>query len=538
MALAMVRPFKHSKTGVYWVRKVVPAALRPAVGKRELKASLGTKDPREAKAKAALVIERFEALIASARAGGSELSQRDIDSLCGEWYRAQCELWGDNPGKAADWDLYLSLQSEQLEDFEAWEDQDQERRIFLKPDDRAAAAALLEAHGHIEDAAAVKRLAEALFWTKRDFGLEMRRRADGDWSPDPIVHKFPMLATRKAPEAAPKAITVEALVTAWAAETGTTGKALYDRVRTGKLLTDHVGHTDATRITADDVVAWKEARLAVGRSPKTVGNDIGELRPIWTWGKANRKLIFDANPFAGLAPKTRKFARRVRGPFTEGEATRILQAARRETEASLRWLPWVLCFTGARLGEVTQAVKEDVKREGDAGPWFLVIHGEGAGRTLKTPHSERMVPLHPALIAEGFLDHVHGLPRGGSLFPDLRPDSFGTLKGTATKKHGRWVRRTVGITDTSKDPAHAWRHRFEDQARRATVPQNVTDGLLGHLNAANESEGYGRGFRFMPDVTAPWVAQMAAPPAAAAPAPAISDWPPARASPTRRSAHL
>jgi hypothetical protein len=43
------------------------------------------------------------------------------------------------------------------------------------------------------------------------------------------------------------------------------------------------------------------------------------------------------------------------------------------------------------------------------------------------------------------------------------------------------------------------------------VPQNVTDGLLGHLNAANESEGYGRGFRFMPDATAPWVAKMASP---------------------------
>jgi hypothetical protein len=54
-------------------------------------------------------------------------------------------------------------------------------------------------------------------------------------------------------------------------------------------------------------------------------------------------------------------------------------------------------------------------------------------------------------------------------------------------------------------------NRFEDQERRAGVPQNVTDGLMGHLNAANESEGYGRGFRFMPDVTAPWVGKMAVP---------------------------
>jgi len=36
----------------------------------------------------------------------------------------------------------------------------------------------------------------------------------------------------------------------------------------------------------------------------------------------------------------------------------------------------------------------------------------------------------------------------------------------------------------------------------------VADGLLGHLNAMNES---GRSFRFMPDVTVLWVAKMAAP---------------------------
>jgi integrase len=122
-----------------------------------------------------------------------------------------------------------------------------------------------------------------------------------------------------------------------------------------------------------------------------------------------------------------------------------------------------------------------------------------------------MIPLHPALIAEGFLRYVEALPVGASLFGDLRPDTFGTLKGTATKKHGRWVRRTVGIVDKTKDPAHAWRHRFEDQARRAGVPQNVTDALLGHFNPMNESESYGRGFRFMPDATAQWVDRMASP---------------------------
>ena len=35
MALAMSRPWKHPKTGVYWLRKRVPDALQRLVGKRE-----------------------------------------------------------------------------------------------------------------------------------------------------------------------------------------------------------------------------------------------------------------------------------------------------------------------------------------------------------------------------------------------------------------------------------------------------------------------------------------------------------------------
>ena len=45
----MPQPFRNPATGVYHFRKVVPEALRAAVGKREIKLSLRTRDMREAK---------------------------------------------------------------------------------------------------------------------------------------------------------------------------------------------------------------------------------------------------------------------------------------------------------------------------------------------------------------------------------------------------------------------------------------------------------------------------------------------------------
>ncbi len=49
MALAMARPWKHPKTGIYWLRQRVPDDLRPLLGKREEKRSLGTRDCAEVK---------------------------------------------------------------------------------------------------------------------------------------------------------------------------------------------------------------------------------------------------------------------------------------------------------------------------------------------------------------------------------------------------------------------------------------------------------------------------------------------------------
>ncbi len=49
MVLPMASPWKHPKTGVYYLRKRVPADLIGSVGKREIKRSLGTKDPAEAR---------------------------------------------------------------------------------------------------------------------------------------------------------------------------------------------------------------------------------------------------------------------------------------------------------------------------------------------------------------------------------------------------------------------------------------------------------------------------------------------------------
>ncbi|GAC1334435.1 MAG: hypothetical protein NVSMB20_08150 [Bradyrhizobium sp.] len=108
MVLSMARPYKPSNSSFYWLRKGVPAPLREIVGKRELKETLGTSDPEEAKAKAREVGDRFDAILASAKAQAagklSTLSLRDIEAIVGRAYNAEAAKYENDPGEPAMWD--------------------------------------------------------------------------------------------------------------------------------------------------------------------------------------------------------------------------------------------------------------------------------------------------------------------------------------------------------------------------------------------------------------------------------------------------
>jgi hypothetical protein len=83
MVLAMSRPWKHPKTGIYWLRKGVPDDLRAAVGKREEKFSLKTRDPVEAKRLHAQALIEIEQRWSNLRAPISSHFDHDVRALPG-----------------------------------------------------------------------------------------------------------------------------------------------------------------------------------------------------------------------------------------------------------------------------------------------------------------------------------------------------------------------------------------------------------------------------------------------------------------------
>lgn len=521
MVLAMVRPTKHPKTGVYRIRLVVPKPLRDIThrlyGVRcEFIRSLGTKVDRDARAMAPAVVDEFQGKLKAAEAEHTgkavRLSDRQVSVLCGRWLATQeAAAHDDIPEPLSTYAAANDFLSDVLQGEE--DDQAismaQDAEQYLQAD----IAALLGPQGLHVDRESRRRLVTRLAHVKWLHARDMLARADtgqwrptvqsGDFAPNPVATKAWVASTSS----------IDDLLDGWGLDHGwrrdarPISRAFYDRLRTMERLAAFLGHRDASRVAKDDVVRWKVEMQTRDLNASTVRNDLSEMSAIWKWGLAHDKV--QTNPFAGILPP--KAVRKARDPraFTPEEIKAILTAARGQ-EGLLRWMPWLLCLTGARLNEACQSTRDDVVVVD--GVQCIRIHDEGEGRSVKNADSRRIVPLHPALIAEGFLNYVAKLPAGSTLWPDVSADPmFGRQSGPAGRKVSRWLKVELTINDKRISPNHSWRHTFVEACRRVVMPLEVRSAITGHSARMDESAGYGAGMGTMIQVIAEHLARIPAP---------------------------
>jgi len=480
VAQLMAQPFKHPKTGGYYYRRVVPAHLRKALDRTEFRISLQTKDLREAKRRYPEKAAEVEAALARAGGGPVTLTHKEIIALSGVWYRRMLDKYEAEPGDPVGWDVW----ADELR--EAYHEDRVATVIGPQVDE------LLKREGLIIDEQSRARLDQAVLVNAIELAEKLIDRAEGDYSPDDNLKSFPEWRGANREKPGTQGAAVSTIFEAWAAERRFASKTAYSWRRIIGKLSIHLGHEDAARITDHDIIGWKDALVASGLSPKTIENHLTIIKTFFRWAAKNKRIAL--NPAADVEYRAKRDPANERQSYTDDDAKRILAAARLEKDAHKRWVPWLAAFTGARCDELCGAMAADVRVEDGVDVIRIDPANREKGGSVKNLSSVRSVPLHPALITEGFLTYVESLPKGSPLFPKLTPDRFGKRGGNGSKTIGRWVRTTVGITEPRKAPNHSWRHRFTDQCRKVGIPRELRFALEGHANSdvgdSYGSEGY------------------------------------------------
>jgi integrase len=248
-------------------------------------------------------------------------------------------------------------------------------------------------------------------------------------------------------------------------------------------------------------------------SPVTQDQYLATLRAILDL--AAKKRLIGVNPATDMKPlkKDTVAASAKRIPFTpqqlkhffEGDYYRTCAQsashAYTHDKTSWRfWLPLIALYMGMRPNEICQLSAGDVKCT-DQGTLYIDVvasededdEGIGHKKTIKTASSRRRIPVHPELIAIGFLDFAAKRLKVGpkaQLFPELEPDEYGSYSKYATKRfREKFLPQAMKLE--ARQTFYSFRHNFRDALRRFDAPPDALQALGGWSQGKNVSDDYG-----------------------------------------------
>lgn len=239
---------------------------------------------------------------------------------------------------------------------------------------------------------------------------------------------------------------------------------------------------DLRRIADTDMVAWKNKLIEEGKAPATISRSyLGFAGALFRYAVSNRLLQVDPTARIKVAGKA-KAGTKMLG-YTSDEVAALLAHASAATAPWKRWLPWLAAATGSRIGEMAQLHGAHIAKEN--GVVVIRISPAPDAGSLKNIGSERTVPLHPCLIAGGFLAFVAERGKGPLFYDRTSGDSKRKhASKSVTNRLAAWIRE-LGFRDKRKAPNHALRHWFKTECARLRIEDSLVDAIQGHADSGS-----------------------------------------------------
>jgi integrase len=332
-----------------------------------------------------------------------------------------------------------------------------------------------------------RTLARAMCVSELEALARVAERHEGDFTGKP---EHPLLTNVEAEKEDAPPVLLRNLFDRYVAELKANGKGTEAEKRWRPIIEDLVTFArtpDARKITKKTVLEWKDAKIKT-LSPRTVKDVyLTAVNAVFNWAVSNDELA--ENPASTVQLRVaQKVQNRPKG-FTREEATAILKFTlaylpkqtdnpqtqeKPQTSAAKKWAPLICAFTGARISEITQLRKSDVRMEGDI-PVIRITPDAGTVKTRKF----RDVPLHKQIIDKGFLKFVEASPDGPLFYPPMKGKRTVDPAKTVSGRISNWLQKEKLVPDEVQ-PNHGWRHALKTTGREVEIDSRILDAITGH----------------------------------------------------------
>lgn len=246
---------------------------------------------------------------------------------------------------------------------------------------------------------------------------------------------------------------------------------------TCEVLSETLGELDLRTHTREDFQAVKRALLE-SRMPSTVNKILARMSTVLAWGVNNGVIerAFD------------KKLKITKGADSSREALLPEQVAELMAQAQgdgswVRWSMSLGALTGARIGELHQLTKEDVRQVGDV--WVIDINSRD-GKALKNRYSARLVPLVDGAYGfnlEKFLQFVEAKGAGARLFDH----GYGYF----SQRNNSFLREALSLEADRVQSFHSLRHSMASRLKACGAPVGIAQDILGHSSQSISYDLYG-----------------------------------------------
>ena len=231
-----------------------------------------------------------------------------------------------------------------------------------------------------------------------------------------------------------------------------------------------------------------------GLSVSTVNKRLTRVSALLKWASLHYGT---ANPMTGLSIKVsaKVKASKARDALSESKVKQLFRDIPPATEHKMpyrAWLPRLAAYTGARIGELAQLYLDDFSVI-DGYPCIL-IRATHPDQSIKTVTSERVIPIHPKLIAMGFLQFVEKQQANGHqrLFPELKKQA---TRGYSHQVSKWFYAFKAKLGWSERDTLHGIRHAVATQLKHKEFSSDLVAGLLGHSHGSITFDRYGKEYK-------------------------------------------
>ncbi len=153
------------------------------------------------------------------------------------------------------------------------------------------------------------------------------------------------------------------------------------------------------------------------------------------------------------------------------------------------FIPLIALFSGMREDEICKLCTDDLRQVGQY--WAIQVADTEFGR-VKEESSVRLVPLHPAIEAAGFMDYVLEKKRKGRihLWPKLRPGGPDKSYAHNYQKQFAATKKSIAILDRGLT-FHSLRHNFSIAMKDAGIDLAIREAVMGHKSHSMTDAVYG-----------------------------------------------